>query len=127
MEINQGNSMSKMHKSNQPTHRRTTLQTIALIYVVIHGFLFWAIARSMAVEETTLSLVLFGLSALASVVAGIAMWRWKRWGIYLYAAATLVLAGVVLLKTMSLMMMFGVFLPMFIVIYILYPAFKHFK
>ncbi len=119
--------MSKMHKSNQPTHRRTTLQTIALIYVVIHGFLFWAIARSMAVEDTTLSLVLFGLSALASVVAGIAMWRWRRWGIYLYAAATLVLAGVVLLKTMSLMMMFGVFLPMFIVIYILYPAFKHFK
>jgi hypothetical protein len=127
MRINQGNSMSKMHKSNQPTPRRTSLQTIALIYVVIHGFLFWAIARSMAVEDTTLSLVLFGLSAVASVIAGIAMWYWKRWGIYLYAIATLVLGGVVLLKTMSLMMMFGAILPMFIVIYILYPAFKHFK
>jgi len=87
--------MSNPHKPNQQKLRRTTLQTGALIYVVIHGFIFWAIARSMAAEESTLSFVLFGLASLASVIAAIAIWRWKRWGIYLYIIASLTLAGVV--------------------------------
>ncbi len=119
--------MSKSRDSNKLTPRRTGLQTTALIYVVLHGFIFWALARSIPSEETTLSLVLFALTALASVIAGIAMWNWKRWGIYLYGVASLALAGVVLLKTISLMMMFGAMLPMIVVIYIFYPALKHFK
>ena len=95
-----------MNKSNQQIPHRTSLQTAALVYVVIHGFFFWAIARSVATEDTTLSLVLFGVASLASVIAGIGMWRWKRWGIYLYIIASLALAGVVLLKTISLTFMF---------------------
>ena len=94
---------------------------------VIHGFIFWAIARTMSVDDTTLALVLFGLASLASVIAGIAMWFWKRWGIHLYVIASLVLGGVVLLKTVSMFMMFGVMLPMIIVIFIFKPAYKHFK
>jgi len=119
--------MSKSHKENLQTPRRTGLQTAALVYIVLHGFIFWALARSMPSEETTLALVLFALTALASVIAGVAMWYWKRWGLYLYGVASLALAGVVLLKTISLMMMFGALLPMIIVIYIFYPALKHFK
>jgi hypothetical protein len=119
--------MSKSDKQKQQTPRRTALQTTALVYVVLHGFIFWALARSMPSEETTLALVLFALTALASVIAGIAMWNWKRWGLYLYGVASLALAGVVLLKTMSLMMMFGALLPMIVVIYIFSPALKQFK
>ena len=118
--------MSKSHKANQQAPHCTSIQTAALVYVVLHGFIFWALARSMPSEETTLALVLFALTALASVIAGIAMWNWKRWGLYLYVGASLALAGVVLLKTISLIMMFGAMLPMIIVIYIFYPAFKYF-
>ena len=81
----------------------------------------------MATEDTTLSLVLFGMASLASVISGIGMWRWKRWGIYLYIIASLALAGVVLLKTISLTMMFGAMLPAVIVIFIFRTLFKYFK
>ena len=119
--------MSTSNHSNHHTPHRSKPQTAALIYVVIHGFIFWAIARSMSVDDTTLALVLFGLSSLASVIAGIAMWFWQRWGIHLYVISGLVLGGVVLLKTVSIYMMFGVMLPMVIVVYILKPALKNFK
>ncbi len=119
--------MNTSHNSNKQTNHRSKSQTAALIYVVIHGFIFWAIARTMSVDDTTLALVLFGLASLASVIAGIAMWFWKRWGIHLYVIASLVLGGVVLLKTVSMFMMFGVMLPMSIVIFIFKPAYKHFK
>ena len=119
--------MSKSHKAKPQTPHRTSLQTAALVYVILHGFIIWALARSMPSEETTLALVLLTLTALASVIAGIAMWNWKRWGLYLYVGASLALAGVVLLKTISLLMMFGAALPMIVVIYIFSPVFKHFK
>ena len=48
----------------------------------------------------------------------------QHWEIMLYVVASLVLGGVVLLKTAS---MFRVMLPMIIVMYILNPAIKHFK
>ena len=119
--------MSTSHHSNQHAPHRSKSQTAALVYVVIHGFIFWAIARSMSADHTTLALVLFGLSSIASVIAGIAMWYWQRWGYQLYVIAGLVLGGVVLLKTASMFMMFGVMLPMVIVIAIFNPALKHFK
>lgn len=119
--------MSKSKNSKKQVPHRTGLQASALVYVVLHGFVFWGLARSISSEETTLALVLFALTALASVIAGIAMWYWKRWGLYLYVVASVVLAGVALLKTASLMMMFGALLPMIIVIFILKPVFKDFK
>jgi len=119
--------MSASHHSIQHTPHRSSLQTSALVYVVIHGFIFWAIARSMSADHTTLALALFGLSSIASVIAGVAMWFWQHWGIKLYVVASLVLGGVVLLKTASMFMMLGVMLPMIIVMYILNPAIKHFR
>jgi len=119
--------MSKSHHPSQRTPHRTTLQTGALFYVVIHGFIFWALARSMSVEHTNIALALFGLSSVGSVIAGIAMWFWKRWGIHLYAVSAFALSGAALLKTGSLEMMFGALLPMFVVIYIFKPAYKFFK
>jgi len=130
-----GDIMSKASKKHEPIKpHRTTLQTIALVYVIIHGFIFWLTANSIPVEDAANALVsqsiavgLIGIASLASVVAGIAMWFWKRWGIYLYVVATFVLAGAVLLRTGSMIMLFGALIPMFIVAYILYPALKHFK
>ena len=122
-----GKSMSMPNKAKQQAPHRTSLQTAALVYVILHGFIFWAIARSMPSEETTLALILFALTALASVIAGVAMWNWKRWGLYLYVGAGLALAGVVLLKTMSLMMVFGALLPMMIVVTLLNPVLKEFR
>jgi uncharacterized membrane protein (DUF2068 family) len=78
-------------------------------------------------EETTLILALFGLASLAAVIAGVAMWFWKRWGLYLYVVATIILAVVTVLKTGSMIMLFGVLLPAIIVLYIFSQALKYFK
>ena len=119
--------MSKSQQTDNHAPYRTTLQTIALVYVVLHSFLFWATARSMPGEDTPLILALFGFASLASLIAGVAMWFWKRWGLYLYVVATIVLGGAMLLKTGSMIMLFGAILPVFIVLYIFSSAFKHFK
>jgi len=119
-------SAKKHHEESKP--HRSTLQTIALIYVALHGFLFWLTARSMpGAEDSTLTLSLFALASFASIVAAIAMWFWKRWGIYLYVVATMVLAGAVLLQTGSMIMLFGVILPVIIVLYIFSKSFKDFS
>jgi Na+-translocating ferredoxin:NAD+ oxidoreductase RnfE subunit len=60
-------------------------------------------------------------------VAGIAMWFWKRWGIYLYVVAGVATALLFLMRTASMWMFFGAFLPMIIVGYILQPRLKYFK
>ena len=120
-------SKNKSHHPDQRSPHRTGIQTVALLYVIVHGFIFWALARSMSAEETTFALIMFGLSSVASVIAGIAMWFWKRWGGYLYLLASFLLGGTALLVTGSLNMMFGAILPMFIVIFILKPAYKYFK
>ena len=119
-------SAKKHHEESKP--HRSTLQTIALIYVALHGFLFWLTARSMpGAEDSTLTLSLFALASFASIVAAIAMWFWKRWGIYVYVIATFVLAGVMLLQPGGWILFFGAFIPMVIVLYIFSKSFKYFK
>ena len=127
--------MSKSHQTNNHAPDRTTLQIIALVYVILHGFLFWVTANSMPVVDSSftrilspnLVLTLIGLASLASLIAGVAMWFWKRWGLYLYVIATIVLGGAMLLKTGSIIMLFGALLPVIIVLYIFSSAFKYFK
>ena len=120
-------SKNKSHHTGQHQPHRTGIQTAALFYVFVHGFIFWALARSMPAEETSYALILFGLSSVASVIAGIAMWFWKRWGGYLYLIASFLLGGTALLVTGSMTMMFGAILPMFIVLIIFKPVYKYFK
>jgi len=54
--------------------------------------------------------VLFILS-LATLISGIGMWNWKRWGIYLYAGATLVSIAAGLILTGSIFVVFYELLP----------------
>ncbi len=129
--------MTKHKKAHSSTHaeaapHRTTLQTIVLIYVLLHG-VFWTImTRSFVLqigpEDTTLMLSLLVLGSIASIVAGIGMWIWKRWGLYLYAVSVVVVSILVFVDTGgSMLMLFGSLLPPIIVAYILQPGFSQFK
>ena len=120
------------HKSthDQPRPERGALLTIAIILVVLHGAFFTALSYSVIKgEELIPAPVLLGLlflCSVATVVAGIAMWYWKRWGIYLYVIAGVATAVVFLMRTGSVWMLFGAFIPMVIVGYILQPRLKYF-
>jgi len=106
-------------KSNKT---RNTLLTIALVIVILHGILmaavYWTVVPDAQRTLGNIALIVMFLAAAASVVAGIAMWFWKRWGIYLYGAAAVVEAIVVLVASGDLILLFGALLPAIIVLYI---------
>ena len=113
-------------KTNKP--HRGTLLTIALVLVVLHGLFMTAVYWTTIgnVGEVASWVLPVMVVALASVIAGVAMWFWKKWGIYLYFLAAVVTTVVTLIITGSLYMVFAGLIPMIIVLYIIYPRLKHF-
>jgi len=113
--------------------QRTTLMTIAIAIVFLHGLIATAIVFAYlysigGIGEINKQ-ILFGLhaaAAVAGVIAAVALWRWKLWGLYVYAAAAVAEAALALM----LVGMYGLFaelVPAFVVIYILYPKIKLFE
>ena len=112
--------------------KRTTLMTIAIAIVFLHGLVATAIVFAYLYSIGGLSeinkQVLFGLHAAAavvSVIAAVALWKWKRWGIYAYAGAT-VAEAVLALMLVGMYGLFAEIVPAFVVLYILYPRIKLF-
>jgi len=117
------NSKSSDHKPE-----RGTWLTIALIVVIVHN-LFMTVIYWTTPDDQVNRPLLLGIMVAASalsVVAGIAMWYWKRWGTYAYALAAVAGAVLALLLTGSLTMLFGAILPPIIVGYILRPKLQYF-
>ncbi len=124
-------------KSTPARKQRTTLMTIAIALVFLHGLVATGIVAAYLYSiggfgEVTKQ-VAFGLhaaAAVASVVAAVLLWYWKRIGIYVYAAAVIVSAALMIVLFGALGMgMVGAFaelIPAFIVLYIIYPKIKLF-
>lgn len=104
--------------------KRTAVMTAAIIYVIIHGLL-WTAASWATVRDLTGNrpwyLGLLVVASIASIVAGVALWYWKRWGFYVYAASVVAVAVLTLLFTGSAFVMLGGLLPVALVAYALYP------
>lgn len=112
-------------QSNQQTptrKQRTTLLTIALIIIFLHGLLmfaiFWTVRPEAERTWTNIAVWLMLFSAVGDIVAAAAMWFWKRWGIYLYGAAAIAAAIVAVMASGDLLLLFGALLPAIIVLYI---------
>jgi hypothetical protein len=114
--------MSKAISQAKTAKRRSTLLTIALIIVILHGILlaavYWTVLPDTQRTLGNLAVWSMLLASAGDVVAGIAMWFWKRWGIYLYGVAAIVGAAVALLASGDLILVFGALLPPIIVLYI---------
>ncbi len=114
--------MSKSMSQAKPVKRRSTLLTIALIIVILHGLvmaaIYWTVVPDAQRTIGNIALWVMFLAAAADVVAGVAMWYWKRWGIYLYGVASAVSAIVAVLAAGDLVLLFGALLPAIIVLYI---------
>lgn len=109
--------------------KRTPVMTAAIIYVIIHGLLWtaasWATARELTGNRPWYLGLLIAASA-ASIVAGVALWYWKRWGFYVYAVTAVAVAVLTLLFTGSSLIMLGSLLPVALVAYALYPKIASF-
>jgi hypothetical protein len=90
--------------SSQPKERGCWL-TGWLIFIAIHGIGSSILILSLRWQETMTvfawALPVLFLLSLADIVAAVAVWSWKRWGLVLYAISTLVglVAGLVLTRT----------------------------
>lgn len=123
--------MSAKSAAQPPKPHRSTLMTVAIVLVILHGLFMTAFYYTTGQNlggraDSPMALTILVLASVADVIAGVAMWYWKRWGIYLYLAATIAKVVVMLVYTGSLYAVFGGLIPTIIVLYIVYPHIKHF-
>ncbi len=115
---------SSSSKPQQQPKKRSIAYIIAVVYVILHGF-FWT-AASVATHRAEVDKypVLFGLlivSALVSVAAGLGMWFWKKWAGYLYLVTGMAMGLFVTMLSGDLWLALGSFMPVIIVLYVVYP------
>lgn len=118
-------------ESNLPAEReRGRWLTAAICFVIGYGLAMIVIllsldsARNVLAPGWLLPLVI-GIGV-AEIIAGIALWRWKMWGLYLYLAATIVALFLAVLVAGSLFVVYARIVPFAVVGYIIRPKWEHF-
>ena len=112
--------------------------TIVLILVMVHSvltaFAYLSVRNNSTsfiapwVEETIPWFVtaLF-IAAVAKFVAAVAIWKWERWGIYVFLGATLVDVAVGILLTGTTLIVFNEILPVAILAWLVRDRMQEFK
>jgi len=127
--------MSKKVRSHQEQPRGGLL-TFAIIMVIVVNLVLAAgihsLKGTLAPDANFGLIILTWAFAWASVIAGIAMWFWKKWGIMLYIVSTIAIAVLTFLifslaGVASWGLIMGGALPMIIVLYIIKPHLKRFQ
>ncbi|MFO7633077.1 MAG: hypothetical protein R6W76_11080 [Caldilinea sp.] len=113
--------MTKRKNQTKPAKERSTLLAIALVAVILHGIImaavYWTVLPDAQRGVQNISVWIMFLTAVADIVAGVALWRWKQWGIYLFGIATI--AGAVIVMLHNPFLLFGSIIPAIIVLYII--------
>lgn len=112
-------------------HQRGCGLTGFLILVIILGvgrslFYYKLLKQDYERDLVWVLPVLFILS-LATLISGFGMWKWKRWGLYLFAGAALASIAAGLILTGSIFVVFYELLPVAILGSILGKTSKYFE
>ena len=112
-------------------HQRGCGLTGFLILVIIlsvgRSLLYYYLLKQDYERDLVWVLPVLFILSLATLISGIGMWNWKRWGIYLYAGAALVSITAGLILTGSIFVVFYEFLPIAILGSILGKTSKYFE
>ena len=101
---------------------RGTLLSVLIILVGLHAVLATYLGYTSLKDEfvrTSWVLPVLTLVSIAAIVAAVAMWYWKQWGITLYAVVCIIQAAVHLMLTGSLMVVFYDILPVAVLAYVI--------
>jgi len=137
------NAQSKKHSHHQkhPPHakhppkqkERGGWLTAAIVFVILHGLLMLGIIYgNNLLQKTAVPLPSWFVpsviaAAIADVIAGIALWKWKGWGFYLYLVSTIVIITLGIMATgYAMLWSFSRLLPFVIVGYIMRPKWQYF-
>lgn len=114
--------MTKRKKTAAATRDRGTWLSIWLILIMLHGILasvlIWYLRSQRGDSSPSWILAILFVLAIADIVAAIAAWVWKKWGLWLYAISTV--AGIVigLVLTRSQLWVFHDIIPLVILGYL---------
>ncbi len=112
-------------------HQRGCGLTGFLILVIILGvgrsLLYYYLLKQDYERDLVWVLPVLFILSLATLISGIGMWKWKRWGIYLYTGSALVSIAAGLILTGSIFVVFYELLPVAILGSILGKTSKYFE
>ena len=121
-------------KPVKPVQRKhDTILAIVIVFIGLHGlfgaFLGFITRQQQYANQTSWVLPVLILTAVATVVAAVGMWMWKKWGLYLYVITQLIAMVVHLVLTGTLYMVFYDALPLLILGYLLsqHKRLSHFE
>jgi hypothetical protein len=110
-------------KGKNVSKTRGTVLSVLLVLIFLHALLATAVVYSTLKEqyaaETSWVLPVMGLVSLASIVAAVGMWYWKKWAITLYAVTSVIAMVIHLMLTGSLLVVFYDLLPVVILVYVI--------
>jgi hypothetical protein len=125
------NDSAEFDLSDLPTARsRGRWLTAAIFFVIGYGLALIIVVLTLESARRVLApgwlLPLVIAIGIAEIIAGIALWRWKMWGLYLYLAATIISLLLSVLAAGSLFVIYARIIPFAVVGYIIRPKWEHF-
>lgn len=123
--------MSKSARKTPAPKERGGCLSVWLSLIVIHGVVSAALIAYLRTERDLSSpwwvwAILF-VFALADIVAMIGVWKWKKWGLWLYAVSTVVGIAIGLVLTASQWIVFHDIIPLAILGYLVKDKQKYFS
>jgi hypothetical protein len=122
-------SSSYVSSKSKPEKKRTTLMWVAIVVIVVHG-LAAAIAYSSLKTDPSVNhpalISMAVLHFLANVVAAYGIYKWKKWGLQVYAYSA-ILGVVTGAMAMGLWSIFVLILPLVILGYIFKAHYDQFE
>lgn len=109
--------------SKHQNKERGAWLSILLIFIMIHGafatFLVLDFLKQQYAPSRPIILVSLIFISVATFISAIAIWFWKKWGLYLYVISTIVSMAMHLIMTGSLLVLFYDIIPPAILAYLL--------
>lgn len=120
--------MTKQHPQSAEKERGCWL-TGWLVLMAIDGIVASLLVfylRRQPGSDSPLWLAVLAALSIATVVAAIAIWYWKRWGLVLYAIAVVISIAVGLILTRSQLWVFHEIIPLAILGYLIKDKWAYF-
>jgi hypothetical protein len=114
--------MTKDKAAKAPVKERGTWLPIWLILIMLHGILasalIWYLRSQRGDSSPSWILAILFALAITDIVAAIAAWYWKKWGLWLYAISTVAGVAIGLVLTRSQLWVFHDIIPLVILGYL---------
>jgi lipoprotein signal peptidase len=126
---NKASSSYVSSKSKPEVKKRSTLMTIALVVIVLHSLIAAYLYSTLSADPSVSRPWLISMAVvhfLANVVAAYGIFKWKKWGLHLYAYSAVVgmVTGALAVGIWS---MFYLILPLIIMGYIFRSHYDQFE